>query len=81
MLARMLSRTFLALGLVCGALGLIREIFGVAIGFPSGPQFSLRFINAMVAFLVGILLIAAGAAIGAHAPRELVGGPAAAPRR
>jgi len=81
MFTRMLSRTFLALGVICGALGLIREIFGVAIGFPSGPQFSLRFINAMVAFLVGILLIAAGAAIGSRAPRELVGGSAAAPRR
>lgn len=81
MFARMLSRTILFFGVACGALGLIREIFGVAFGFPSGPQISLRFINATVAFVVGILLILVGAAISRRAPRELVGLSTGIPKR
>jgi hypothetical protein len=75
MFARLLSRALLVLGLACGAVGLARGIFGVAIGFPSGPQLSLAFVNETVAFVVGVVLIAAGVAIGMRAPRSTTVAP------
>ena len=72
MFARVLSRILLLLGLICGALGLARGIFGIAVGIPSGPQLSLTFVNEFVACVVGVALIAVGMAIGMRAQRATV---------